>query len=260
MKNTDYIIFPETYFKENIWLNDFSRSNLYEIIKNYSHRKRLKVIAGIFLKYESNNSHNQMNNGLIDYSHLNTAIQIDSTKSIPIKVKKIYVPIQEFLPEYFNLLSESSANYGKMESNNDYFENGEVNSFIAICYEAVNGIFLSERWNNHNVIFMLASEGFLNGNKEGMRQYLNISRIRSIEMSKYIFKSSNSGLSAVIDERGNIVKISPANDLVNIVTVSGFTNNSQTFYSNWGWLMNRLIILIFFSFLLIVVIHKTLSN
>jgi apolipoprotein N-acyltransferase len=107
---------------------------------------------------------------------------------------------------------------------------------------------------------MLASEGFLNGNKEGMRQYLNISRIRSIEMSKYIFKSSNSGLSAVIDERGNIVKISPANDLVNIVTVSGFTNNSQTFYSNWGWLMNRLIILIFFSFLLIVVIHKTLSN
>jgi apolipoprotein N-acyltransferase len=86
---------------------------------------------------------------------------------------------------------------------------------------------------------MLASESFLNGNETAMHQYQNICRIRAIEASKFLFKSSNSGLSSVIDEKGNVLSSKKANNKLELLKWKGYTNDIHTFYSTWGWLINK---------------------
>lgn len=239
-KDLKYILLPETYFKENLWMEEFGSSKLYRELQHLSKTSKAKIISGYFINRESDKGIYTRGYGLIKFDQYNVAIQIDETDRIPIKIKKVFIPIQEHTPSYLSVLDkEGYANFKLLNNNKDYFHTKESKFFVCICYEAINGIFFSDRWTNENMIFMLASESFLNGNETAMHQYQNICRIRAIEASKFLFKSSNSGLSSVIDEKGNVLSSKKANNKLELLKWKGYTNDIHTFYSTWGWLINK---------------------
>lgn len=242
------ILLPETYFRQDIWMDGFEYNQIYNTLKKATKKLNTKIICGFFIKRENKDGYYVQNNGLVRFDQYNTAIQIDTSNSIPIKIKKKFIPIQEYTPTYLNSFYHEGYGNLKQLPGKDYFESDKTKSFISICYESVNSVFFSERWTNENVILMLSSESFLNGNRTGMIQYQNICRLRAIEFSKFLFKSSNCGLSSMIDERGNIIQFKKADELAKLSIWNGYLNQSQTFYSKYGWLINRIPLIAFAGF------------
>jgi apolipoprotein N-acyltransferase len=260
-KNMDYVLLPETYFREDIWTDRFESNNLYQSLKQLSKTLKTKIISGFFVNSEDENGIYQFGGGLIKFNQFNTAIQIDTSNSIPIKFKKVFIPFQEHMPRYLSWFSnEVDTNFKLLHDNKDYFNLNQEKIFISICYESVNGIFFSDRWTDENVIFMIASEAFLRGNSIAMQQYQNICRLRAIEFSKFLFKSSNAGISSVIDERGEVVTFKRASKSVELLSCVGYTNNVKTFYSTWGWVTNKLPVFVLVILILFIIFLPVIGS
>ena len=71
------------------------------------------------------------------------------------------------------------------------------------------------------------------GNTPGHKQHLQYARLRAIETRKWIARSANTGISAVIDPTGTIIERQPWNKMstikYNIPIVTG-----STAYVKWG--------------------------
>ena len=89
----------------------------------------------------------------------------------------------------------------------------ESNNYIApiICYELMYGEFVSEYVRNGaEALAILTNEGWW-GDSQGHKQLLSYSKLRSIEFRKSIIRSANTGVSAIISQRGDIVTSIPYN-------------------------------------------------
>jgi|GEM_PF-6492317 len=208
--NVDFIVIPELFLDE-IFSKSFNESALYTTLKSLTTRcPRLKIITGATLIEENPE-------GNIDYSAFsqnvrvkkyNVSVSIDSSDHIPVKEKKSLIPFEEHIPGFLSFIHYPSENYSFDDDNADSFYMDSTSSYLnLICYEAINSVFVAGRIRpTDQFIVMLASESFFMNASPGMEQYLNYCRLRSIETGKYLVKSSNEGISAIIDDKGNILK------------------------------------------------------
>jgi len=109
-----------------------------------------------------------------------------------------------FLEGLFMLLGiPFSIYYG----DNDILVLTDVNSTkIAsiICYESVYGEFVIKRIREGaNIIFVITNDGWW-GNTPGHRQHFLFSVLRAIETRRSIARSANTGISAFINQRGDV--------------------------------------------------------
>ena len=61
---------------------------------------------------------------------------------------------------------------------------------------------------NPSVIVAVSEDGWF-GDSLGPQQHLDIARMRAIETGRYVLRATTSGVSAVIDNYGNIIKQAP---------------------------------------------------
>ena len=122
------------------------------------------------------------------------------------------VPFGEFIP-FENILSLIGLK--TVTNNYQSFSSGEVrtplnikNSKIdlsllpLICYEIIYSGKLS-RDNNFDYIINISEDGWF-GNSIGPKQHFSHSIFRSIESGKYIIRSTNNGISAIINPMGTV--------------------------------------------------------
>ena len=108
-----------------------------------------------------------------------------------------------------------------------------------VCYESIYGEFLGEFiQNGANVIFILTNDGWW-GNSPGYKQHLAYARLRAIETRRYIARCANTGESAYIDDKGNILQKTQywKKDMIES-TIPLLTK--QTFYVRNGDYLGRL--------------------
>ena len=87
------------------------------------------------------------------------------------------------------------------------FEGRTKGQFIApiICYESVYGEFVSAYVRNGaNVLGIITNDAWW-GKTQGHQQHLSYARLRAIETRRSIARSANTGISAFINPRGDIV-------------------------------------------------------
>jgi len=128
-----------------------------------------------------------------------------------------------------------------------------------ICYEAINSIFVAKQIKpTDRFIVMLASEAFFMGVPAGKEQYLNICRLRAIETGKYLIKASNDGISALIDDKGNVVR--RCSSIAYQLIVSDVPGNSRyTFFSRCGDLIGECAILIMLILVLLALFRRLIQ-
>ena len=78
----------------------------------------------------------------------------------------------------------------------------DLNLLPLICYEIIYSGKLSKD-NNYDYIINISEDGWF-GNSVGPRQHFSHSIFRSIESGKYIIRSTNNGISAIINPIGTI--------------------------------------------------------
>ena len=90
-------------------------------------------------------------------------------------------------------------------------------------------------------------------NTAGYKQHFSYARLRAIEHRRWIVRSANTGISGVIDEKGDVIRKTDWNQAVSFEEqVSLF--NVNTFYNIYGDYIGR--ISIFISLLLIAISTK----
>lgn len=251
--STDYLIGPETCIPNSIWENDLDKDANIKILKTYIKiHPRLKMICGIssFKAFQPGEKRSATARKFVDadqyYDAYNTAMQLDSTKKIQLYHKSKLVPGVERMPyprifgflERFAIdLGGTTGSLGTQETRT-VFESSTGNAAPAICYESVYGDFLSQYMRNGaDFIAVITNDGWW-GDTPGYRQHLLIGSLRAIENRRSIVRSANTGISCVINQRGDILQ--PTSYWVpDAIKTTINKNKTLTYYSATGDVLGR---------------------
>jgi len=201
-----FFIWPEGVF------TGFDFSEIYQfnkLIKNNFNENHL-IFFGI----------NTLDKNLDNY--YNSMLVINNKFEILHKYnKKELVPFGEFLPFEKNLnklglkkITQGHTSFSKGKNQDNIVIN---NAYILpmICYEIIFTE-LSQRSNNKtNLIVNISEDGWF-GNSIGPHQHFAKAIFRSIENNSFLVRSANKGISAIINNKGQIVRKLNINEAGNI--------------------------------------------
>ncbi len=261
-KNTDYIIAPETAFPNGIWWKKIESNNGIILIRNLIKKyPKLKFITGITLfkeMKEKTNISRKIKNTNIFYERYNTAIQIDSTKEIQFYHKsKLVVGVEKmpfikylaFLEDFALDMGGTVGTLGKQKIRSVFLsKNDEIKIAPVICYESIFGEFVTNYMKNGgNFICIITNDGWWSDSK-AYKQHLSYARLRAIETRRSIARSANNGISAFINQKGEILKKTSWWKR-NAIKFNINANSKITFYTIWGDFIGRI-----FGFLAIILL------
>ena len=267
-EDTDYLLWPETSLG-SINVGAFNRDRDIQSIRQFlSNHPKTKLVTGIgaykvFKKGEKHTSaiRAQVNLTTGDttfWEAYNAAIQIENdVEEIPVYKKSILVPGAEFLPyrklffwleSFVNQLGGTMAGYGSQKERGVFTSKEGRGVAPVICYESIFGEYMTGYIRNGaEAIFIVTNDGWWD-NTAGHRQHLMFASLRAIESRRAIARSANTGISAFINQRGDIRNTTKYEETIAIKDKIMF-NDSITFYVRWGDLIGR--IAIFLSILLL---------
>ncbi|HPX06444.1 MAG TPA: apolipoprotein N-acyltransferase, partial [Tenuifilaceae bacterium] len=194
------------------------------------------------------------------YDRFNSAIQIDTTGDYQVYHKSKLVVGVEMMPypKYFKMLERLSIDLGGVvgslgtQQNRGVFVSHDKQFAVApvICYESVFGEYLAGYIRNGaNLIFVVTNDGWWK-DTPGYRQHLSYSSIRAIEMRRSIARSANTGISAFINQRGEVLDSLGWWKRGSILgTIKA--NTQLTFYAVYGDFIGRIATLVSALFLLL---------
>ena len=199
-------IWPEGVFSGYSYDEVFTFKEM--ILKNFS--KEHTIIFGINqLDPKSGNFYNSM-------------LVVDNNfKIIQNYNKRKLVPFGEFLP-----LENFLNNFGlkKITEGHGSFLRGNKNKSISIdkinflpliCYEVIFPDLIQKSEPGTNLIINISEDGWF-GNSIGPDQHFTKSIFRAIENNTFLLRSANKGISAIIDNKGKIIKQLNRNEAGNI--------------------------------------------
>ena len=131
------------------------------------------------------------------------------------------VPFGEFLPfeKLLNKfgLKKITEGYGSFlrGNKNGIFNVDKLHILPLICYEVIFTELIQKSHINTNLIVNISEDGWF-GKSIGPDQHFAKAIFRAIENNTFIVRSANKGISAIIDNKGNIIKQLSRNEAGNI--------------------------------------------
>lgn len=237
LKDVDLIIWPETSIQA--W---FPTDSDYLIVRDapgvpYMEGKYF-IVGGMSFTPKEENIEVLTSENVIQY---NTAFLTDSEGRILSRYHKNKLLLfGEYLPfvKYFPAIKKISPASG------DFTPGDEFDLFIIedkgarigpiICYEDILPPF-SRKFAEEgaNLIVNITNDAWF-GRTIAPYQHLFVSIPRSIETRKYMLRSTNTGISAIIDPVGRVVAETPTFERMNLEGEVGLMNGENTFYTKTG--------------------------
>lgn len=256
---TDYLVLPETFIINNINEDEINTDTDIQLFKDSLLKKypNLNIVTGInsykfFTPNEKPSATARLdhNSGLY-YDMYNTALQINKN-NLAVYHKSKLVPGVELMPfpallkpleKYALDLGGTIGSLG-MQKERSVFKGVEgIKVAPVICYESVYGDYCTEYVRNGaNFIFIITNDGWWN-NTPGHKQHLNYARLRAIETRRSIARSANTGISAFIDETGNISQPTKWWEKA-VIQAQLKPNDTITFYVKYGDLISKISVLL----------------
>ena len=142
----------------------------------------------------------------------NSMLVVDNNFKIIQKYnKRKLVPFGEFLPFEnflnklgFKKITEGHGSFLRGNKNNNLVID-KINFLPLICYEVIFTDLVQKSNSDTNLIINISEDGWF-GNSIGPDQHFAKSILRAVESNTFFLRSANKGVSAIIDNKGNIVK------------------------------------------------------
>ena len=146
---------------------------------------------------------NKFFNSLVIIDHnLNKKFQYDKEK---------LVPFGEFLPFENQLekvglkkITEGFGSFSKGSSNGTFFYD-DLNIIPLICYEIIFPELIQKINLKNNLLINISEDGWF-GQTIGPYQHFSKSIFRAIESDSFVLRSANKGISAIINNKGQVIK------------------------------------------------------
>lgn len=161
----------------------------------------------------------------------------------------------KFMYKLVSGMAGGIGDFGTQEERSVFQTAGGVKIGTAICYESVFGDFFRE-WslNGANVMSIITNDGWWR-DTPGHKQHLNYARLRAIENRRSIARSANTGISAFINQRGDILHQTGWWER-GYLSGSLNINEEKTIFTVHGDIIGRLSRFLTFLFLLMGVARK----
>ncbi|MBU1372361.1 MAG: apolipoprotein N-acyltransferase [Bacteroidetes bacterium] len=218
--NTEFFIWPETALVGNHEENNFRIAPDYKAVEAMLDSfKNATVITGAetYQTYDHQKTlsarFSKENNFWWD--SFNTAVAIDNSSKIQFYHKSKLVPGVEKMPfpkvlsilnPLFEKFGGTTGGYGSQDEPSNLYASSGIGVVPAICYESIWGEWVAKSVNKGaQFIAIITNDGWW-GNTSGKDQHLDYARLRAIENRRWVARSANTGISAFINERGDIVQ------------------------------------------------------
>jgi apolipoprotein N-acyltransferase len=168
----------------------------------------------------------------------NSAVVLDPSGNLILAYDKIHlVPFGEYVPwwAFPKLVGKITFEAGDFAPGTEYkiaqTPQGGIGVFI--CYESIFPQLVRKLVNRGaGVLVNISDDGWFGSSSAGA-QHLEMARLRAIENHRYLLRATNSGITAIIDPRGEIVLTLPRER--EAVLAGNFEYlNTQTFYTRHG--------------------------
>ena len=232
-RNSDLIIWPETALFDSF--DRHMQSVIMPIQESLKGTEKAILLGGFYI-----NDNKGVENSVLALT--------DAGRSI--YSKRHLVPFGEYTPllEYFRWLSKwiqlpydniaKGKNSGTLKIN-DY------SAQMTICYEDAFGEEMIRSLPEANLLINVTHDGWFTGSLEP-HQHMQIARMRSLEMGRYMVRSTTTGPAGIIDEKGKVLATAPIYSK-KVITHKVQLRTGATPYVRWGnWL-----IIIFISLILV---------
>jgi apolipoprotein N-acyltransferase len=199
-----------------VWPEGSFVGNNFEEIKKYK-----KIIQDNFSKNDiiifGINTENVSGN-----KTFNSLVAINNNFELIYKYnKKKLVPFGEFLPleKYLEKLGikKITQGYGSFSKgeNQKNFKYKDLNILPVICYEIIFTEIFQKSNSNFNLIVNISEDAWF-GNSIGPSQHFAKAIFRSIENDTFLVRSANKGISAIINNKGQVIQRLERNEAGNI--------------------------------------------
>lgn len=267
----NFIITPETMFARNILIDELANSAPVNTLKNlFLAFPQVNWVVGVSLlkfiedKKDVTAQSNYLAEKDIWYNDYNSAFLLNydyfRSDTLPLYHKsKLVVAVENFPYQQIlkPILGDMLINLGgtialkTTQSERSVFTGRETFGKAApiICYETVYGEFVTDYIKKGaNFLAILTNDAWW-GDTQGHKQLLSYTRLRAIETRRSVARSANTGISAFINGRGDILKALPYRDF-NTLRCTIALNEEVTFYVRMGDYIARIaVFLAFFIFL-----------
>ncbi|WP_295211841.1 apolipoprotein N-acyltransferase [uncultured Chryseobacterium sp.] len=273
----DYYIAPETALPGNGSISEtaFEKSMIINNLKSFLSKHPGSVFTTGISSHHFYTSENnlpkeayQLNPGLW-VERFNSAIQVIPDQKVEVYHKGKLVPGVEIFPymSYLKpLLGDAMINLGgtvaslgtdkERTSFSNPFNKGKIAPII--CYESIYGEFTGDYVKKGaNFLAIMTNDSWW-GVTEGHKQLLSYARLRAIETRREIARAANSGISAHINAKGEIIEDTFYGDKTALYARVNLYDG-MTFYTKAGDLLSRFSIFAF-GFLLFYFLIKWFQN
>jgi len=214
-------IFPEgilsnIYFED---LKDFKKL----FLNNFSEKH--KIILGMNI-YENQKIYNSL---LVIDNELNILEKYYKNKLVPFGE---FLPFEKILGQMgFKKITQGYQSFSA-DNKRDLISLGGFNFIPLICYEIIYSGNLNKSKENYDFIINISEDGWF-GNSIGPYQHYSHSIFRSIEEGKSVIRSSNNGISAFVNSKGQVIN----NNLTTnkgFIRINSFKKSNKTIFSSQG--------------------------
>lgn len=258
----DFFIAPETAFPGNGSLseNGFNKSTSIAIAKEFlgKHPKSIFLTGAsthkfLFDEADTEDYSTKIQEGVWVNSY-NSALQIIPNQEVEVYHKAKLVPGVEIFPyiRYLKpILGDAMLDFGGANSSlgidkeRKVFSNRFNKAKIApiICYESIYGEYVTDYVKNGaNLLAIMTNDSWWD-NTEGHKQLLSYARLRAIETRREIVRAANSGISAHINARGDILEDTFYDDRTALLVKANLLEE-KSIYTKIGDLISRIAIFV----------------
>jgi apolipoprotein N-acyltransferase len=265
--STDFVLAPETVFAQSVKLKQFDNSLLKNKLNQYvSQHPNINILTGVsfidVIRDQSKvRSETNQYNATTWYDDYNSAVLINSSDSVQYYNKsKLVVGIENFPYQSIlkPIIGDAMIDLGgtvAMKTTQDYrgvftSSNKKFKAAPIICYESAYGEFVTGYVRNKaNFLAIITNDGWWN-DTQGHKQHLSLARLRAIETRRDLVRSANTGISAIINAKGDITSSLAYNEK-GALNGQLTTNEKLTFYVMAGDYIARIsIFIMLFVFLI----------
>ncbi|MBN8621568.1 MAG: apolipoprotein N-acyltransferase [Flavobacteriales bacterium] len=273
----DYYIGPETSLPGfgSISERGFEQSTLLNNVKDFLSKHPKSVFATGISSHKFFQSTEQKPNAAYQVSDgsfvesYNSAVQIIPNQKVEVYHKGKLVPGVEIFP-YINvlkpILGDAMLNLGGatvslgIDEERKVFSNpfNKGNLAPIICYESIYGEFVTDYVKKGaNFLAIMTNDSWW-GVTQGHQQLMSYAKLRAIETRREIARSANSGISAHIDAKGDVLADTLYGDKTALFAEVKLYDK-MTFYSRAGDLLSRISIFVL-GFLVFYTLIKKFQN
>ena len=258
----DFFIAPETAFPGNGSLseNGFNKSTSIAIAKEFlgKHPQSIFLTGAsthkfLFDEADTEDYSTEIQEGVWVNSY-NSALQIIPNQDVEVYHKAKLVPGVEIFPyiRYLKpILGDAMLDFGGANSSlgidkeRKVFSNRFNKAKMApiICYESIYGEYVTDYVKNGaNLLAIMTNDSWWD-NTEGHKQLLSYARLRAIETRREIVRAANSGISAHINARGDILQDTFYDDKTALLVKANLLEE-KSIYTKIGDLISRIAIFV----------------